>query len=120
MTWGRGVKYYDEGLQSLIVWLDAEAFKHNYRKLHKVLHFLQDARRPVYSIDGLWNLLYNPVPNALRAKDSLPKNVPPEQMKSEEEEPLGEPLELDARADESQFSQKTTQQKLNRSLDELV
>ena len=109
----------------MIVWLDAEVFfRHKDRKLHKVLQFLQDVRRPVYSTEGLWNLWYNPVPHSRRAKEYMPKNIPPppEESKSEEEisESSEERQELDLQVDESQFQRLNVQQQLNSSLAELV
>ena len=73
------------------------------------------------STEGLWNLWYNPVPSAPLAKDVNKPNIPIEQTKNEEpqEEPQGAE-ELHVQVDESQFKEKTIQQKLNSSLDDLV
>ena len=94
--------------------------------------FLKDAKSPVYSDGGLWNLWYNPVPKSRPAKDYLPKDIPPEEKKSEDElseisgtpQELnlisGTPQELDLKVDESQYQRMNLQQQLNSSLVELV
>ena len=78
------VKSYVEGLQNMDTWLEVDAFKHKNGKTHQIRQFLQDVRRPVKPTEGLWNLWYNPVPNAKRAKDSVRKNVPPDDDPHEE------------------------------------
>ena len=90
--------------------------------MHKVLQFLQEARRPVLPTEGLWNLWYNPVPKSRPARMDKPKNIPPEEQKLEDElsEVSGTPQELDLKVDESQYQRMSLQQQLNSSLDELV
>ena len=69
------VKSYDEGLRNMYTWLEVDAFKHKNVKTHKVLQFLQDAYRPVRPTEGLWNLWYDPVPNAPLASDIKEPNI---------------------------------------------
>ena len=108
------VKSYVEGLQSLTTWLDVEAFKHKNGQIHPSLRFLQYAHRPVYPDEdrARWILWNNPVPNIRRAKDSKTKNVPPPKEEQSNE--------FDIEVEESQYSKKTVQQKLDCSLQELV
>ena len=98
-------------------WLEVDAFKHKNGKTHKVLQFLQDARRPVKPTEGLWNLWYDPVPNAPLARDIKEPNIARDPTKREESQ---EAEELQVQVNESQFKAKPIQRKLISSLDDLV